>query len=135
MDFDVNWLAVLVGTVAHQLVGALWYAALFRKTWLNAMGMTQEQIEQGAGGGASFAFGGLCSLLSVVALAMIIGLIGSPSVTDGIVAGAVTGIGFIGAATFMNGFYEQKKPILSAIFSGYYTVGLVVAGAILGAWQ
>jgi hypothetical protein len=35
----------------------------------------------------------------------------------------------------MNGFYEQKKPVLSAIFGGYYTVGLIVAGAILGAWH
>src|SRR5687767_11618216 len=134
MDFDVNWLAVLAGTVAHQMIGALWYAGLFRKTWLDAMGMTQEQIEEGAGGSSGLAFGAVCSLVSVIALALLMTLVDDVAVSDGITIGAVAGIGFVAASTFMNGFYEQKKPILSILFGSYYTVGLVAAGAILGAW-
>jgi hypothetical protein len=56
-------------------------------------------------------------------------------VADGVVLGAVTGIGFVAAATFMNGMYEQKKPLVMALFGAYYTLGLMIAGAILGAWQ
>ena len=130
MDLDVNLLAVLVGTVAHQAVGGLWYAVLFQGAWLKAMGKTREEIEAGAGS-AGLAFGAVCSLLSVFALAMIIGLVTSPSVLDGVLVGAVVGIGFVGAATFMNGFYEQKSPVLSFLFGSYYTVGLMVAGAII----
>jgi hypothetical protein len=47
----------------------------------------------------------------------------------------VAGIGLGAAATFVNGAYEQTRPVLSAMFGAYYTVGLVVAGAILGAWK
>jgi hypothetical protein len=136
MDLDVNWLAVLVATIAHQALGALWYGVIFRSTWLKAMGMTQEEMEAaGEGAGAGFAFGALASLVSVLALAMILNAFADPSVTDGILLGAVAGIGFVTAATFMNGVYEQKKLILTEMFGAYYTLGLVAAGAILGAWR
>ncbi len=134
MTFDINWLAVLAATVAHQVLGALWYAVIFRNTWLRAMGMSPEDIERQSPGGG-LAFGALCSLLSAVAVALILTLADDPTLADGLATGAVAGIGLVAASTFMNGFYEQKKPILGALFGGYYTLGLLAAGAILGAWQ
>lgn len=134
MDFDVNWLAVLVATVAHQALGALWYGLVFRDTWLRAMGMTPEDVQR-EGPGGEMALGAVASLLSSLALAVLLTFDTDPTLGDGVAAGAVAGIGFVAAATFMNGAYEQKKPILSAIFGAYYTVGLMIAGAILGAWQ
>ena len=133
MDLDVNWLAILAATVAHQAIGALWYGVVFRDTWLRAMGKTQEDIQTESPGGG-MAFGAVASLVSVIALAVILTYPDDPSVADGIAAGAVTGIGFVAASTFMNGFYEQKAPVLSVLFGAYYTLGLVAAGAILGAW-
>ena len=134
MEFEVNWLAVVVGTVAHQILGALWYGVLFRDTWMRAMGTSMEEIEQD-GAGLGYAFGAVCSLLSVLALAMVIGLIDDATLADGVIAGAVTGIGFVAASTFMNAFYEQKKPVIGVLFGAYYTLGLMVAGAIIGAWN
>lgn len=134
MEFEVNWLAVLVGTVAHQILGALWYGVLFRDTWMKAMGTTMEEME-GASAGLGYAFGAVCSLVSVIALGMVIGLIDEATVADGVIAGAVTGIGFVAASTFMNSFYEQKKAVIGVLFGGYYTLGLMAAGAIIGAWN
>ena len=134
MEFDVNWLAVLAGTVAHQALGALWYGLVFRDTWLRAMGKTPEEIQTEAPGG-EMALGAVASLASVVALALILTAVDDPAIDDGIALGTVTGIGFVAASTFMNGIYEQKAPVLSVLFGAYYTVGLVAAGAILGAWQ
>lgn len=134
MEFDINWLAVLAGTVAHQALGALWYAVLFKSTWLRAMGMTAEQVERQVPG-SEMAVGVVASLISVVALAAVIGMIDAPTLSEGILIGAVAGIGFVAAATFMNGMYEDRNPILSTLFSAYYTVGLMAAGAILALWQ
>lgn len=134
MELEVNWLAVLAGTVAHQALGALWYGVLFRDTWLRAMGKTPEEIETQSPGG-EMAFGAVASLASVAALALLLTFVEDPTVGDGIAAGAVSGIGFVAASTFMNGIYEQKAPVLSALFGAYYTLGLIAAGAILGAWQ
>ncbi|HEX2294864.1 MAG TPA: DUF1761 domain-containing protein [Actinomycetota bacterium] len=134
MDLDVNWLAVLAGTAAHQALGALWYGVAFRDTWLRAMGKTPEEI-QSEGPGAEMAFGAVASLLSVLALAVLLTFGEDPTVADGVAAGALAGVGFVAASTFMNGMYEQKPPVLSALFGAYYTVGLAAAGAILGAWR
>ncbi|HEV2756580.1 MAG TPA: DUF1761 domain-containing protein [Actinomycetota bacterium] len=134
MDLDVNWLAVLAATVAHQALGALWYGVVFRDTWLRAMGMTPEEIRTEAPGG-EMAYGAVASLLSALTLALVLTLAPDPDVGDGVVVGIVAGVGFVAAATFMNGVYEQKSPVLSALFGAYYTVGLAAMGAILGAWQ
>lgn len=134
VNLDVNWLAVLAATVAHQALGALWYGVLFKDTWLRTMGKTAEEI-QADGAGGEMALGAVASLVSAVALAVILTLTDDPTTADGIAVGAVAGIGFVAASTFMNGMYEQKPPVLSALFGGYYTLGLVAAGAILGAWQ
>ncbi|HVE75608.1 MAG TPA: DUF1761 domain-containing protein, partial [Actinomycetota bacterium] len=41
---DVNWLAVLVATVAAMVLGFLWYGPVFGRIWLAGMGKTQEQM-------------------------------------------------------------------------------------------
>ena len=134
MNLDVNWFAVLAATVAHQALGALWYGVLFRGTWLRTMGKTAEEIQtEGAGG--EMAYGVVASFLSALALAVILTFVDDPSAADGVAAGAIAGIGFVAASTFMNGVYEQKPAVLSALFGGYYTLGLIAAGAIVGAWQ
>lgn len=134
MDLDINWLAVIVGTVAHQALGALWYGVLFRDAWLRAMNMSREEIEQGGPSGG-MAFGALASLLSSIAVSLLLTFADDPTLGDGVTVGAVAGLGFVAASTFMNGFYEQKPPILSILFGGYYTIGLMIVGAIVGAWQ
>jgi hypothetical protein len=131
---DINWLAVVVATVAHQALGALWYGVIFRNMWLKAMGMTPEDVQRESPGGG-MAIGVVASLVSVIALALFISWIGDWTLVSGICCGATAGIGFVAASTFMNGFYEQKKPILSILFGSYYTLGLMIAGAILGAWH
>lgn len=134
MEFDVNWLAVLVATVAHQVIGALWYGVVFRDTWLRAMGTTREEVGASGGPDVTMAFGAISSLVSVVALALILGLVDAPGVLDGIAVGAIAGVGFVAASTFMNGLYEQRKPLLTGLFGAYQTVGLILAGAIIGAF-
>lgn len=48
MDFSsINIWAVLVATLSTFLVGWLWYGPLFGKAWMNTVGLTEEQIQQG----------------------------------------------------------------------------------------
>jgi hypothetical protein len=134
MEFDINWLAVLAGTVIHQAIGALWYGVLFRDLWMREMGMTPEEV-QTEGPGGEMAVGAVASFLSALSLALLLTVFESPDAVDGIAVGALTGIGFVTAATVMNGVYEQKKPVITVLFGAYYTLGLIAVGAILGAWQ
>ena len=134
MEFDVNWLAVIVATIAHQALGAIWYSLLFRDIWMRAMGMTPEKIEaQGPGG--EMVFGVVASFLSVLALAVIIASSGATGGAAGLCWGLVTGVAFVFASTVMNGVYEQKKWVTMVLFGSYYTLGLMIAGFILASWQ
>jgi len=44
---QINWLAVLAATVAHQVIGFLWYGPLFGKMWMRAIGLNAEQVGSG----------------------------------------------------------------------------------------
>ena len=55
------------------------------------------------------------------------------TITTGLVWGAVLGVGFVAASAAINGAYEARKPIVTALFAGYEILALLVMGAILGA--
>ena len=135
MDLEIDLLAVLLATVAHQALGFLWYGLLFSGTWLRAMGKSKEDIGQGGGPDATVAIGALLSLVSALGIALLLTLADDPTVSDGIAVGAVCGVAFAAASTFMIGIYEQKKMILVTLFSGYQIAGFVIMGAIIGAMQ
>ena len=43
---SVNWLAVLVAGIATFFLGAVWYMALFGKTWQRLHGYSDEKVKQ-----------------------------------------------------------------------------------------
>ncbi len=43
----INYLAVFVAAAAYWLLGALWYSkAIFGKTWLEALGKSEEEAKK-----------------------------------------------------------------------------------------
>jgi len=93
------------------------------------MGKSGEEAEMNQGPDAAMAIGALWSLVSALGVALLLTLAAEPSVGDGIAVGKVCGI------AFTNGIYEQRKPVLSVLFSAYQTVGFAIMGAIIGAMQ
>ncbi len=39
---QINWIAVLVGTVGYFMLGAVWYSFLFQKQWIEYTGIKME---------------------------------------------------------------------------------------------
>lgn len=44
---SINFFVVIVAALSTFLVGWLWYGPLFGKAWMNAVGVTEEDIYQG----------------------------------------------------------------------------------------
>ena len=43
---EVNYLAILVATIAAAVLGMVWYSpALFGKAWMKLVGMSQKDLE------------------------------------------------------------------------------------------
>jgi hypothetical protein len=133
LSWDINWVAVVVAIVAFQVLGFLWYGALFGKMWLAGMGKTQEDISGGAG--AAIVTGIISSAIAAVALALLLTLGDDPDVALGVTLGAIAGIGFIASSMVTTAAYEEKNQTVLWLGIGYQLVGMMIMGAILGAWQ
>lgn len=139
MDLSsINFLAVIAATLSTFLVGWLWYGPLFGKAWMNAVGVTEEEIEKGSMAkifGLAFIF----ELIMAFNLAMF--LTGSPEAAaqmdagTGAFYGFLTGFGWIFFALAVNSLYEQKSWKYIFINGGYWSVAFTVMGLIIGAWQ
>lgn len=138
MSFDVlgdlNWLAVIVATIAYFALGGIWYApAVFGNLWMRSGGIeTPEQTQ------ASFyVIPLLTCLLATIAAGVLAVATGSDTVGEGIVLGLVTGVGIAFSALFVTGFFDPQKPQAMtwvAVVGGYHVVGLVIVSTILSVW-
>jgi hypothetical protein len=133
---DLNWLAVIVAAIAYFAVGALWYSPVaFGNTWMEAGGLNLEGDGPGA---AIYAVPLIGSLLSAIALGMLAEATGTDTPGEGVVLGVVAAVGFAFAISLVTATFESTKPkpmVWGAINAGYHIVGILVASAIIGAWQ
>lgn len=45
MEVEINYIAIVVGSVLAMAVGALWYGPLFGKKWLEVIGANAKDLE------------------------------------------------------------------------------------------
>lgn len=140
MSFDVlgelNWLAVIVATIAYFALGAVWFArAVFGKAWMRSMDWEMPEGEQP---GPALYIGPLITcLLASIAVGMLAEATGSDTVTEGITLGLVVGVGVAGSVLFVTGVFDPKKPhpmTWFAVSAGYHLVGMLIASVIVSSW-
>ncbi len=131
--FDVNFLAVIVAALVNMALGFAWYSrALFADAWMKAIGKTREQLGQ-PGPGYLLALVG--AFVTAWALATFIAYADARSVATGAVIGLIAGVGFVLTSFGASYLFEGRPFRLYAINAGYQVVGLLIMGAILGAWR
>jgi len=132
MDFaNVNTIAVIVAAVAGFAVGAVWYALLFSKPWLAAVGFTEADVKQGRSA-LPFVF----SAIALLIMAWVLSTIVAPAdgIGRGILVGLILWLGFTATTTVVNYAYAARKPALMAIDVGHWLAVAVAMGAIIGAF-
>jgi hypothetical protein len=128
---QINWLAVLIAAVAHQAIGFIWYGLIFAKTWQAATGRTDEVVRAEGGATQSLVVGSIAALVMAAAFAALLTISPDRDITTGVAWGLILGAGFVATTTVINGAYEGRKPIVTALFAGYEIIVLAVMGAIL----
>lgn len=134
---DLNWLAVIVATIAYFALGALWYAEfVFGRAWQRSAGWDLSPPEN-AGAGIYLVPLATC-FVATLATAMIAAASNTDNIMEGILLGLVVGVGVALPVLFVSGIYDMTKPApmtFAAIGAGYHIVGLAFVGAILGLWR
>jgi len=133
LTFDgVNGWGVLVAFLAVFALGWFWYSdAAFFPMWRKAGGITDEQMKNANMG---VAFGGtiLATALGVLLLAVLMNATGATGVGGGAALGAVLGLVFKGGAHAGHNGFALRATRITVIDAAADTVGLALAGVILG---
>jgi hypothetical protein len=130
-----NHWAVLVAAVVFWGLGALWYT-VFSDAWLAGIGKTLEQLMKENGGSPlPYVVGFLAIVVMCYTLAWIVHRGMQPTAGNGALTGATVAFGIVGAMLALNYGFESRGVTLWLINAGYAFVGLVIAGAIIGAWK
>jgi len=143
-EYDINYLAVIVSAVVFFGIGSLWYGPLFGKAWRDAMGMTQEDIDQAMEEGVnmvrSFGLMFLSALFMAFVTAHMVDFMmfiypGMGALSAGFMTGLVLWFGYVFAYTMTAPAFEDRPWSYVIINNGYWLIGIVVTGIITALWQ
>jgi hypothetical protein len=139
---SLNYVAIVVSAVLLWVLGAIWYSpALFAKPWMEILGIKKEEGKKSGlmlGMAASFLGDLVLSfiLANIISWANAFGFAASAfGFGNGCVMGVLMWMGFIASPNLPQGIYEGRPFKLFAINSGYWLVGLIIVGGLLGAWR
>ncbi len=132
MEFDLNWLAVVVAAVVQQIVGFLWYGPLFGRMWLQAVGKTREELGSPT---IAIAVSVVCSFVTAIAIALLLTLADETSLGLGIAVGFVAAVGLAATSVATSNAFDGDPPRATALYVAYTIVSTTAMGAIIGAWS
>ena len=127
----VNWLAVLAASVAHFVLGGLWFAALFAKPYAQALGIADRAPQKP---GAIFMIGPfVCGAITIATTAVLLRALGITTFGDGLALGMLVGVGYLSAMTLniaINPLFP--RPFAYALVNApMFVIGSLMASAIL----
>jgi hypothetical protein len=129
-----NYLAVVVAAIAYFALGVLWHGFLFNKPWMALENITIEQARS-VSLVIPFIVSFLLELLVAYCLAQICIWRNANTASRGASIGVLIWVGFVGPIAWMNYMFEMRPKALFAINEFYPLAGLILMGAILGAWK
>lgn len=129
--WHVNWLAVLVASLAHFGLAGAWFAGLMARPYVYALGIADRPAQKQ---GSLFLVGPLlCSALTISTSAVLLLALGITSYGRALELGAVVGIGYLAAMTVniaINPLFP--RPFLyAAINAPFFVMGSLASCAIL----
>lgn len=128
--FDVNWLAVVLAALAGFVVGGLWYGPIMGKSWMVAVGKTEDDLKN-INPAKTYGFTFLLALLASWTLAHTFASYGKElSVLVKIVTGFGVALGFILPALWTNYIFQDAKKPLFWIDGTYWLLFYTAMGAV-----
>lgn len=127
----LNWLAILIASVAQFLLGGIWFMGLFRRHYAAALQLPPTSDEKP---GLRYILGPFaCGMVTVATAAVLLRLLQVTTVADALALGALIGGGLIGA-TVVNIAINPRFPrplYYSLINVPYFVLGSLLSALIL----
>ena len=130
----LNWLGVVVATVAGMAVAGIWYGKLFVTAWSNLTGITAERSK--AASRQNMAQLLLANTVTALGLAVAVEVTfcatGGRSVWLAIVVGAVAWLAFSATTLLQHNAFELKPPRLTIINNAYQLALFLTMALVIG---
>ena len=131
LSFSINWLAVLLASVALQALGATWFMALAPKPYALALGRTDLAKQKPA---PIFIVGPMvCGIVVTLSNAVLMRSFGVSTLGGALLFGAVVGAGYL-VPTMVNVAINPNipRPLLYGLVNGpYFLLSSLISCAIL----
>ena len=133
----IKYPAVIVATLAHYILGGLWYSVLFGKKFIELINWTPEQLRQveSQSHTKELVLAFVMSLVLVYVLAHFVNYTKATSALAGIQTAFWIWLGFVVTTQAPTVIFEGRSFGLFAINVAYQLVGCAIAGAILAIWR
>lgn len=130
-NIAVNWWGVLVATVIVTVLAGLYFTVVIGKVYNSAVG---RPADAPPGAGPLFIVGPLvCNLVSILASAVLIDALDIDTLGDGLLFGAIVGVGYLVAMVFQVAINPVfARPLFYGLINGpYFLIASLVTGASL----
>lgn len=135
MEIVVNYLAILLASIAAFIVGGIWYSKLaFGKSWMELADLSEETVKEKMVTKIISVF--LLSLVMAYMLShvahMSINVFGYSAQVAGISSSFAIWFGFVLPVIMGTGLFERRRKELIFINLGNWLVTLLTMGTIIG---
>jgi hypothetical protein len=131
----LNWLHVLVATLAYFALGAIWYSFLFQKQWIRYQKIDTSNPDAKKGAGIIMLVGFIWTFIMVTAIAV---LASKTPILGGALSGVKLGLttGVLSALAISMTYLYMKRPAGLHLIDGlYHIAGQIIAAIILVVWK
>lgn len=131
---ELNWLAIVVATVAWFAFSAVWYSVPpLSEAWQRASRV--EMTEDGPPMVLLFIPTLIGYFVTSVVIALIAKAIGVTDITDGILLGVALGVGFGAVGALVNQVYERKGGTYWLINGSNAIIAYSIVAVIVTVWD
>jgi len=131
---DLNWLAILVATVAWFAFSAIWYSVPpLSQAWQRASRV--DMNTEGPSLAMLFIPTFIGYFVTTVVIALLVSATGTTGLGDGIALGVTIGVGFGAVGALVNQLYEQKGANYWLINGLNAIIAYSIVTAILAVWD
>jgi len=136
-EADVNYLAVLIGGLAAQPLGFLWYGPLFSKAWMQARGYSEAELAEDGQSPAPYVLALALALVIAYTLARLADMTGADSVGDCLALAAFCWAGLAGSVQAVQIVFNRVDSKLGTflIEGGYQLTSFLIMGLVIGCFQ
>lgn len=133
-DLNINYLAVIVAAIVNIVLGILWYSPIaFGEMWakehhISLSSMKKPTPEQ-------HLKSVIISLIMAFVFAILLSWLNIHTPVEGMKLGFLLWLGFVATCLYSGVIWTKVSHTSFYITAGYRLVGLLLMGAILGAWH